>query len=252
MTTENSRGTSSSPSPTSRLADAGLIAAVIGLIVILGVSFMNMRELRRLSARVSYLETLRTPPTQPGPDPNKIYTIEVASAPAKGPATAPVTIAAFSEFECPFCLSATPVLEQVEETYKDKVRIVWKHLPLTSIHAHAMGASIASEAARKQGKFWEYHDRLFANQKQLGPDDLKRYAQELGLDVARFEKDIADPELKKKVEADMAEARALTIRSTPSFFINGRFVRGAVPFETFSLIIDEELMKLDAAKGPSN
>ena len=121
---------------------------------------------------------------------------------------------------------------------------MWKHLPL-SIHEHAMSAALAAEAARNQEKFWEYHDKLFANQARLEMDDLKQYAKELRLDVTRLEKDMLDPDQKKKIEADMAEARAISVSVTPSFFINGRFVRGAQPFETFSKIIDEELTKLN-------
>ena len=121
---------------------------------------------------------------------------------------------------------------------------MWKHLPL-SIHENAMSAALAAEAARNQNKFWEYHDKLFANQARLGMDDLKQYAKELRLDVPRFEKDMLEPDTKKKVEADVAEARTLDVSVTPSTFINGRFVRGAQPFETFSKIIDEELTKLN-------
>jgi protein-disulfide isomerase len=118
-----------------------------------------------------------------------------------------------------------------------------------------MDAALAAEAARNQGKFWEYHDKLFANQDRLQIDDLKRYAKELQLDVTRLEKDMMEPGQKKKIEADMVEARTLSVSVTPSFFINGRFVRGAQPFETFSKIIDEELTKLKLpvpAKPSSN
>jgi protein-disulfide isomerase len=106
-----------------------------------------------------------------------------------------------------------------------------------------MGAAIAAEAARNQGRFWEYHDKLFDNQERLEPDDLTRYARELGLDLARFETDRKDPGLKAKVQADMAEATALGVKSTPTFFINGRIVRGAMPLETFATIIDAELAR---------
>jgi protein-disulfide isomerase len=109
---------------------------------------------------------------------------------------------------------------------------------------------VAAEAARKQGKFWEYHDKLFANQQQLESDDLKRYAQELELDLTRFDHDREDPALTKKVEADLVEAGALMITSTPTVFINGRLVRGAMPLETYSTIIEEELAKQTASLSP--
>ena len=125
------------------------------------------------------------------------------------------------------------------------MRIVWRHLPLVSIHKNAMPAAIASEAARKQGKFWEFHDKVFANQSKLTLDDLRRYAQEAGLDMARFDKDFLDPALKKRVDDDMAEAKSLGITGTPGFFVNGRYLNGAKPFETFATTIDEELKKLN-------
>ena len=165
-------------------------------------------------------------------------------APTKGLDTAPVTIAEFSDFQCPFCAKVHPTLKKIEDVYKDKVRIVWKHLPL-SIHQHAMDAALAAEAAKNQGKFWEYHDKLFANQARLDMNDLRQYAKELRLDVTRLEKDMLEPDLKKKIEADMAEAGALTVTMTPSFFINGRFIPGAQPFEVLSKIIDEELTKMN-------
>jgi protein-disulfide isomerase len=113
-----------------------------------------------------------------------------------------------------------------------------------------MPAAIASEAARKQGKFWEFHDRLFANQSQLELADLRRYAQEVGLDMARFEKDFVDPALKKRVDDDMAEAKSLGVTGTPGFFVNGRFLNGAKPFDVFATTIDEELKKLNLPVPP--
>jgi protein-disulfide isomerase len=129
------------------------------------------------------------------------------------------------------------------------VRIVFKHYPL-DFHKNAMGAAMAAEAARKQGKFWEYHDKLFANTSKLALDDLKQYAKELNLDMARFEKDLVDLDLKKRVNDDMAEARTLGVSGTPGFFINGRFLSGAKPFETFAAMIDEELTRLKVPIPP--
>ncbi len=254
MTPDETRSADRSGSPTSRLGDVALAATLVGVVVMMVVSIINQRELQRLRARVAQLETVANAPTPQGSALNKVYEVDVATAPAKGPAGASVTVAGFSEFQCPFCQSVVPTLKKLEETYKDRVRFVWKHLPLVSIHGNAMGAAIAAEAARNQGKFWEYHDKLFANQERLEPDDLTRYARELGLDLARFEKDRQDPGLKTKVQADMAEATALGVKSTPTFFINGRIVRGAMPLETFATIIDVELAKhaASAQKSASN
>ncbi len=113
------------------------------------------------------------------------------------------------------------------------MRFVWKHLPL-DIHKDAPAAHLASVAAQKQGKFWEFHDKLFANQRAIKMDNLKQYAQELGLDMARFDKDMLDAKNKKLVDTDMAEAAAMGLTGTPGFFVNGRYLRGAKPFADFA------------------
>ena len=108
-----------------------------------------------------------------------------------------------------------------------------------------MGAALAAEAARNQGKFWEYHDKLFANQSKLELNDLKKYAKELGLDTVRFEKDLVNLDNKKRVTDDMAEAKALGVTGTPGFFVNGRHLNGAKPFDDFKTVIDGELTRLN-------
>lgn len=113
-----------------------------------------------------------------------------------------------------------------------------------------MGAHLAAMAAGKQGKFWEFHDRLFAEQSKLKIDDLKRHAGELKLDMAQFEKDLLDLDLKATIEEDKAEARKLGITGTPGFFVNGRFLRGAKPFEEFADAIDAELKRLNLPVPP--
>ena len=118
-------------------------------------------------------------------------------------------------------------------------------MPLTSIHPFAMGAALASEAARSQGKFWEFHDKLFDNQSKLAAEDLKKYAKDIGLDTTRFEKDLVDLAKKKRVDDDMAEAKTLGITGTPAFFVNGHLLSGAKPFDDFAAAIDAELKKLN-------
>ena len=212
----------------------------------MAISAVNLWNLKHLTARVANIEAALSPRKASGPDPNKIHAINIAGAQVKGPANAPVTIVEFSDFQCPFCARVTPTLEQIEDTYKNNVRIVWKHLPL-EIHKDAVGAALAAEGAAKQGKFWEFHDLLFANQKQLGPEDLKQHAKALHLDMKRFESDLLDREDQKKIDKDVAEAKALGINGTPGIFVNGRFVEGAQPFEVFAKIIDEELTKRGVA-----
>ena len=129
------------------------------------------------------------------------------------------------------------------------MRIVWKHFPL-DMHPNAKPAALASEAANSQGKFWEYHDKLFANQSKLALGDLRQYAKDLGLDTAQFDKDLLDTGKKKRVDDDMAEARSLAITGTPAFFVNGRFLNGAKPFAEFAKVINAELKRLNLPVPP--
>jgi protein-disulfide isomerase len=190
-------------------------------------------------------------PAGGGPDPSKKYTVKTEGTPFKGNLkSAKIEIIEFSDFQCPFCGRVVPTLKQIQDTYGDKVKIGFKHLPL-SIHPKAPEAHAAAEAAHRQGKFWEMHDWIFEKQSEImGPQATKppkerylEFAKEKGLDVEKFEKDMASEEVKKKVNDDAAEAAKLGITGTPGFFINGRFLRGAQPFEGFKTLIDEELTK---------
>jgi protein-disulfide isomerase len=120
------------------------------------------------------------------------------------------------------------------------VQIVWKHLPL-DIHPKAPAAHAAAEAAGRQGKFWEMHDLIFANQQALAPEKYVEYAQQLGLNVDKFKADVAAADVKKRVDDDAKEAASLGITSTPAFLINGLYTSGAKPFEQFKQLIDQEL-----------
>ncbi len=177
-----------------------------------------------------------------GPDPEKVYTVNVKGSPVKGPESAQVTLVEFSDFQCPFCSRVTPTLNQIREEYGDKVRVVFKHLPL-DFHTKAPAAHAASEAAHKQGKFWEMHDKIFGNQRELTNEKYEEYAAELGLDVAQFKKDIASASVKQRIDADKAEATKLGVSGTPGFFVNGRFLSGAQPLASFKRLIDAELAK---------
>lgn len=123
------------------------------------------------------------------------------------------------------------------------MRLVWKHLPL-DIHKDAPAAHLASVAAQKQGKFWEYHDELFTNQKSLKLDNLRQYAQNIGLDMERFDADMLNLANKKVIDTDKSEAQSMGLTGTPGFFVNGRYLRGAKPFEDFAKLINAELTKL--------
>ena len=172
------------------------------------------------------------------------HTVALANTdPALGSASAPVTIVEFSDFQCPFCQRVAPTLKQVRDKYGDKVRIVWKDFPLTQIHPQAFKAGEAAHCAGEQGKFWEYHDRLFANQQMLQVDDLKQHAGAVGLDAAKFAACLDTGKYGERVRDGVAQGTRLGVNSTPTIYINGRLLSGAQPFEQFAAIIDEELAR---------
>lgn len=169
--------------------------------------------------------------------------VEVGNAPVKGPANAPVTIVEFSDFQCPFCSRVIPSINKVKETYGDKVRIAFRQFPLTNIHPNAQKAAEASLCANDQGKFWELHDAMFANQGALGVDQLKAKAVELGMNADSFNQCLDSGKHAGQVSADMAAGTAAGVSGTPAMFVNGRFLNGAVPFEDIAKIIDDELQR---------
>lgn len=163
-----------------------------------------------------------------------------------GDPDAPVTIVEFSDYQCPFCKrSWEQVLPQLKKNYIDtgKVNFVYRDYPLTSIHPDAMAAAMAAECAGDQGKYFEMHDKLFENISNLKNADLKKYAGQVGLDTAQFNSCLDSETHKAEVEKDMADAEKFGVRGTPSFFINGWFIRGAKPYSEFEKIIEEELAK---------
>ena len=166
--------------------------------------------------------------------------VKVGDAPVKGPASAPVTLVAFSDFQCPFCSRAVPTLKEVETAYAGKIRIAFKQLPLP-FHDKAHLAAEAALAANEQGKFWQYHDKLFANQQALDRPALEKYAEELGLDMGKFKKALDSGKFKDKVDAEAKEGAAVGATGTPTFFINGTKLVGAQPVDAFKAAIDKEL-----------
>lgn len=186
-------------------------------------------------------ESAPPPQAQQPPAPATRQKIElVDGTPAKGAKAPLVTIVEWSDFECPFCSRVTPTLKQIHDTYGDKVQVQFRHQPLP-FHPRAMPAAKASFAAAKQGKFWEYHDKLFANQKALQDADLERYAQEIGLNLGKWKSDMASSEAETVVKKDSEDGTKYGARGTPSFFVNGVPVRGALPFDSFKGVIDKEV-----------
>ncbi len=176
------------------------------------------------------------------PNPSAVYAVPVGDSPAKGPADAWVTIVEVSEFQCPFCKRVGPTLKQIQDTYGDDVRIVFKHNPL-SFHQNAKPAAKAAECAREQGKFWEMHDIMFENQRELGGPKLEEYAQQSGVTMDTWKACFSSTKYEDRINQDQRVANQFGARGTPGFFINGRFLSGAQPFESFKVVIDEELKK---------
>jgi protein-disulfide isomerase len=158
----------------------------------------------------------------------------------RGNEQAPITIVEFSDFECNFCSRASATLKRVESTYGDKVRVVFRDYPLP-IHRGATRAAEAAQCAGDQGKFWEMHDRLFAKGGAIAETDLRKFANEAGVDGVAFEQCLSSGKHTATWKASQEEGARLGVASTPTFFINGRMISGAMPYETFAKVIDEEL-----------
>jgi protein-disulfide isomerase len=204
-----------------------------------------LTEQQQASARQALIAELR----KAGPElrvvidaPRRDVAIE-STDPSLGRTSAPVTLIEFSDFQCPFCQRVAPTLKKIRDTYGDKVRIVWKDFPLTQIHPQAFKAGEAAHCAGDQGKYWEYHDRLFANQQQLQPEELKQHATDLGLDATAFNACLDTSKYGERVRDGVAQGTRLGVNSTPTIYINGRMLSGAQPYETFVSVIDEELSR---------
>lgn len=157
-------------------------------------------------------------------DEDEAVEIDVDGAPARGSQMAPVTIVEFSDFECPYCGRAHPIVQQLLREFEGRVRVVFKHYPL-SAHPHAMPAARAAVAAGNQDRFWEMHDLLFEHQRQLEEEDILGYAEQLGLDMDRFRTDMASTETQDRVDSDKEDGRGVGVEGTPTFFVNGRRFR---------------------------
>jgi protein-disulfide isomerase len=175
-------------------------------------------------------------------DDGKIINIAPGTSPTRGAANAPNTIVMFSDFECPFCVKLEKTLKQLDTDKPGSVKLVYKFLPLP-MHAHARLAAKAALAAERQGKFWEYHDALLEHRTELERDSLTKYAGDLGLDTAKFEKDLDDPALEDRIKADEKDAETVGAKGTPHSFVNGRRVWGAQPLAQWQSLIEQTQKK---------
>ncbi|MFH1985470.1 MAG: thioredoxin domain-containing protein [Pseudomonadota bacterium] len=155
-----------------------------------------------------------------------IQPIVTDNRPFKGPADAPVTIAVFDDYQCPYCARLEPLLEKISKQFPKEVKLVIKHYPLTNIHKHAFSAAVAALAAHRQGKFWEFHSEVFKHFKDLDEDKINQSAVAIGLNMDRFQKDRKDKALQDMVAADMNNGQQIGVKGTPTIYINGVQMRG--------------------------
>lgn len=187
-------------------------------------------------------------------DPRKVSAIDHA----KGPETAPVTLIEYADFQCPGCASYFPILKSLEQSYEGKVRFVFRHFPLTQIHPNAFSAARAAEAAGKQGKFFEMHDKLFETQLAWGQTTTNQqslfesYAEELDLDIGKFRSDYVSSETADRINLDVATGQqTFGVNSTPTFILNGNKIENPKDIDAFKKVIDD-LLQETAANKPSN
>jgi protein-disulfide isomerase len=186
----------------------------------------------------------------------KLQPYRVAIVPVEaatlGEASAPVEIVEFSDFQCPYCARASSTVKQVLERYAGRVRLTFRHYPLTVIHKDAAKAAEAASCAGDQKRFWEMHDRLFANPQALRVTDLKKAAADLGLDSAKFDACLENGQHTSTWKRDLRAGQDYGVGGTPTFFINGRLVPGSPTVEAFAVLIEQELaLNPAAASGPS-
>jgi protein-disulfide isomerase len=162
--------------------------------------------------------------------------------PTLGPKNAPVTVIEFADFQCPYCKRSEDAVQEIHKKYGDQIQLVFMDFPL-GFHPHAMPAANAARCANAQGKFWQYHDALFADQSKLEATDLKATAKTLGLDTAKFDACFDKNQYSDAIQKDLEEGHKLNVNGTPTFFIDGQEVVGAQPTESFTSIIDKELAK---------
>ena len=207
---------------------------------------MFLDQQRPTQALHAFMNELRAAASdvQVGLEPPRTIIAVDADDPVFGPASASVEIIEFSDFQCPFCQRLTATLKQLTSAYGSDIRLVFKDYPLPN-HAQAFKAAEAGNCASQQGKFWELHDTMFSRQSELGVDDLKRHAGELGMDQAAFDACLDSGRFAEQVNADLTAGQQYGVSSTPTVFINGRAVMGAAPFEVFNEIIREELERAD-------
>ena len=203
-------------------------------------------ELLQMMNRQALLDRLRTnQPVKILLEPKRVV-VDSGGHPTLGAKDAPVTIVEFTDFQCPYCKASEATLKQLRDKYGDKIRLVHMDFPLP-FHAHSLDAAKAARCANDQGKFWQFHDSLFANQSKMAPADLKATAKTLGMNSTQFDACFDKAKYDSEIKADQAAGEKVGVDGTPAFFIDGRPLTGAQPAPKFEELIDDEL-----ANGSNN
>jgi protein-disulfide isomerase len=211
----------------------------------------HLQNQKLVTKREEFLKSLRSQAkvvVNLKPPPIVRVTVSVDGAPFRGPANAPVTIVEFSDFHCPFCRRVLSTLTQIESRYGEKIRLVFRDFPIDTLHPGASKAHEAARCANEQGKFWVYHDKLFASPPNSSPEIFKGLAKDVGLDMTAFANCFDSGKHQAGVKKDVEEGHRAGVTGTPAFFINGRMISGAQSTETFARVIDDELARI--AAGP--
>jgi protein-disulfide isomerase len=207
------------------------------------VEFLNEQKAQQRKAQ--FIDELKTKYKTVVSLKPPVVEVGTGGRPEKGPKDAPVTMIVFSDYECPFCRRAEATVEQVLKTYEGKIRYVFRDYPLP-FHQKARPAAVAANCAIPQGKYWEYNQKLFTS--DLGPDSYKKMAGDLGMDQKKFDECVAKND-QASIEKDVADGGAVGVNGTPAFFINGRMLSGAQPFEAFKDVIDQEIAQAGQKKS---
>jgi protein-disulfide isomerase len=229
------------------LATVGVVASAAGLARLLPAPIPAAKSAGKAPAAPTVPVQGAPSPSQMVDDPKAVYRVLIDGAPVRGSIDAPVTIVEASDFECPFCKRAVPTMKRIAETYGDKVRFAFLHSPL-AMHPNAIPAALLAEEARAQGgdaKFWAAHDKLL-ELSALDRASLERAALDLRLDVVKVKAALDEKAHLERIQKDRGFLMGLGARGTPTFFVNGRKIVGAVPYETFQAVIDEELARATA------
>ena len=204
----------------------------------------QLQNQRRVARQQAFIQALRAQANivinlKPPP----IYRADVSAggAPIRGSANAPVTIIEFSDFHCPYCKKVQPTLSRILSEYGDRVRLAYRDFPLDQLHPSARKAAEAARCANDQGKFWEFHDKLYGGGTDASPETLTRLGREIDMDVVAFQQCLSTGKHRSDIDRDIQEASSLGVTGTPGFFINGRLISGAQPYEGFAQVINEEL-----------